>query len=639
MPGDIFGLRTNSSKLYDKQVDNTWPESANYGYFGGGSTPGPVVCTIDRIDFSNETVSLPGSSLTRAITNTISTSGSDYGYGYFGGGFPGVGVTDEVDRIDFSNETVAVPPVGSQLTQARNALAGVSGSDYGYYAGGRDPALTPDRVCTIDRIDFSSETVAVPPVGSQLTQARNALEGVFSSNYGYFAGGDNPISGGYKNTIDRIDFFTETTVAPGNNLTKTISTSAGVSGSDYGYFAGGSSPPYVCTIDRIDFSSETVLEIGGTLSVSRQGSAGVFSSNYGYFGGGFDGSRFCTIDRIDFSNETVVGPPVHGANLTQARNSVAGVSGRQTRIKRTTDKTGSSVSGYGFYLMNGLPSGSAPGQRNIIDYATETQTTPPVDMAGTAQPHGSIFTSIDYGYQVKTGTTILDRYEFKNDTRSALDKLSAAGTGSSFSNNHYGYSTRQNETNGNRYDKSTDTDTIIANIISVSTTRTPSGVANFSSPYYGWFSMGQTPGLPPVRASIIDRLEFSTETTSIAPVPTTYRVQGTAGGKDLVGSYGYIFGGNGLYTSSYLNVANKFDMETETFSPGGTYCPAPVGRMDLTVGLSKHYGYIGPGYRPPTTLNRMDRYEFSTNTSTSPSTTMSSPSVRASHCFPSDIAV
>ena len=625
----------------------------NYGYFGGGGTA-TRRCAINRIDFSNETVTAPGTyQLTQARKELAGVSGGksinsrgvrkgtdkdgkgiSSTYGYFGGGSTPPGPTvATIDRIDFSNHTTSAP--GNNLTQARYGVAVVSNSNYGYIAGG----FESNWYATIDRLDFSNETVVGPSAhGANLIQARAGLAAVSNSNYGYFAGGERF---DFECTIDRLDFSTETVAVPsvGDELTKARQFLGAVSNSNYGYFGGGRTPPTVVTIDRIDFSTETVSLPGNNLTQARSGIAGVFSSNYGYFGGGFDGSRFCTIDRIDFSNETVVGPPVHGANLTQARNSVAGVSGRQTRIRRTTDKTGSSVSGYGFYLMNGLPSGSAPGQRNIIDYATETQTTPPTDMAGTAQPHGSIFTSIDYGYQVKTGTTILDRYEFKNDTRSALDKLSAAGTGSSFSNNHYGYSTRQNETNGNRYDKSTDTDTIIANIISVSTTRTPSGVANFSSPYYGWFSMGQTPGLPPVRASIIDRLEFSTETTSIAPVPTTYRVQGTAGGKDLVGSYGYIFGGNGLYTSSYLNVANKFDMETETFSPGGTYCPAPVGRMDLTVGLSKHYGYIGPGYRPPTTLNRMDRYEFSTNTSTSPSTTMSSPSVRASHCFPSDIAV
>ena len=96
----VFGLK----KVYTRQRVDNWPESANYGYFAGGFAP-PYVCTIDRIDFSSETVSLPGPS----------------------------------------------------LTQARSSLAAVSNSNYGYFAGGE----APPYVCTIDRIDFSSETVGV----------------------------------------------------------------------------------------------------------------------------------------------------------------------------------------------------------------------------------------------------------------------------------------------------------------------------------------------------------------------------------------------------------------------------------------------------------------------------------------------
>ena len=57
----IFGL----DRVYKKQVKNitndnfeSWPESATYGYFGGGDIPppGPArYCTVDRLDFSNET--------------------------------------------------------------------------------------------------------------------------------------------------------------------------------------------------------------------------------------------------------------------------------------------------------------------------------------------------------------------------------------------------------------------------------------------------------------------------------------------------------------------------------------------------------------------------------------------------------
>jgi len=59
----VFGLK----KVYNKQRLRTWNESNNYGYFGGGYfTPATYVCTIDRLDFSSETVSLPTAKHTQA---------------------------------------------------------------------------------------------------------------------------------------------------------------------------------------------------------------------------------------------------------------------------------------------------------------------------------------------------------------------------------------------------------------------------------------------------------------------------------------------------------------------------------------------------------------------------------------------
>ena len=116
--------------------------------------------------------------------------------------------------------------------------------DYGYFAGG----LAPSRVCTIDRLDFSNDTVSAP--GNNLTQARSRLEAVSNSNYGYFAGGGTPT---VVCTIDRLDFSNETVSAPGNDLTQARSSLAAVSNSNYGYFAGGGTPTVVCTIDRFRF--------------------------------------------------------------------------------------------------------------------------------------------------------------------------------------------------------------------------------------------------------------------------------------------------------------------------------------------------------------------------------------------------
>ena len=73
----IFGL----DRVYKKQVQNikddnfeSWPESATYGYFGGGTAPS-IVATIDRIDFSNETTSAPTNNLPQGREFLAAVSG------------------------------------------------------------------------------------------------------------------------------------------------------------------------------------------------------------------------------------------------------------------------------------------------------------------------------------------------------------------------------------------------------------------------------------------------------------------------------------------------------------------------------------------------------------------------------------
>jgi hypothetical protein len=137
MASGVFGLR----KVYKKQVENvtnnnfaSWPESEIYGYFGGGA-PGPL-STVDRIDFSNETTSVPGNNLPQARWSLAAVSSSSYGY--FGGGYAPPYVAT-IDRIDFSSETTSAP--GNNLPQARIGLSAISNNFYGYFGGGETHLL------------------------------------------------------------------------------------------------------------------------------------------------------------------------------------------------------------------------------------------------------------------------------------------------------------------------------------------------------------------------------------------------------------------------------------------------------------------------------------------------------------------
>jgi hypothetical protein len=268
-----------------------------YGYFTGGQKSAVRSCTISRLDFSNETVSLPAKNLPTSRVNMGVVSNNSYGY--FGGGDPGSICT--ITRLDFSNEVISDP--GKNLPTRRAGPTGVFNNSYGYFGGGYVPPVI--YVCTIERLDFSNETSNL--TSNNLPAGRFLSAGVYSNSYGYFGGGSVPGSPQYISTITRLDFSNETVFNPGRNLPSERGEFTAVSNNSYGYFAGGfQNPPLIifCNIIRLDFSNETVNDTGKASSLIQMQMAGLSNNSYGYFGGG-SSPYSCTIARLDFSNEVV----------------------------------------------------------------------------------------------------------------------------------------------------------------------------------------------------------------------------------------------------------------------------------------------------------------------------------------------
>jgi len=98
---NIFGVFT-LNEARGSRLTGDWlnKESvANYGWFGGGSGP---VATVDRIDFSNDSVAaLARGPLSSTRYGPAATGNSNYGW--FGGG--ATPTTATVNRIDFSNDS------------------------------------------------------------------------------------------------------------------------------------------------------------------------------------------------------------------------------------------------------------------------------------------------------------------------------------------------------------------------------------------------------------------------------------------------------------------------------------------------------------------------------------------------------
>jgi hypothetical protein len=223
-----------------------------------------AITTIDRIDFSNDSVT----SSPRGTTNTgrksdAATSGQarsssirlakTLGYGWFGGGSRFISITSQyqsVDRIDFSNDSATASPRGP-LGLARSGLAATGNSNYGWFGG--SPGLTT----TVDRIDFSNDAATASVRGS-LSLARSSLVATGNSNYGWFGGGSDPTPA-VLSTVDRIDFSNDSaTASPRGPLGLARSGLAATGNSNYGWFGGGSdpTPAVLSTVDRIDFSND-----------------------------------------------------------------------------------------------------------------------------------------------------------------------------------------------------------------------------------------------------------------------------------------------------------------------------------------------------------------------------------------------
>jgi len=277
-------------------------KAGNFGWFGGGLTPSPVitVSSTQRIDFSNDSVSSsPRGPL--SLARHVLTATGNSNFGWFGGGSPGPLST--VDRIDFSNDSVSASPRGP-LSLARATLAATGNSNYGWFGGGLSPLFIPSLLTRVDRIDFSNDFVSASPRGP-LSLARSTLAATGNSNYGWFCGG-------YTSPVTRIDFSNDSATASSRgSLTLARIYLAATGNSNYGWFGGGldpSSSQPVGRTDRVDFSNDSVTASLRLFFTARRGLAASGNSNYGWFSGGFPSLADSVVERINFSNDTTVTP-------------------------------------------------------------------------------------------------------------------------------------------------------------------------------------------------------------------------------------------------------------------------------------------------------------------------------------------
>jgi hypothetical protein len=585
-----------------KNIENnnftSWPESATYGYFGGGYTGPPgISCTINRLDFFNETLSAPGINLPSAISRGATATSNLYGY--FGGGSFGSAGVSIVTRLDFSNETVSSP--GKNLFLGSRLLGGVSSISYGYFMGG----FTPGYDSTMQRLDFSSENVSNP--GKPLPFGRAGIATVSNNLYGYIAGGAT------TSLIERLDFSTENITTPVNRLPNTRNDFGGVSSKLYGYFGGGYSwPPALAynTITRLQFDTETISNNPSTLAgISRAAPKTVNTDSYGYFAGGFFSppySYVSTITRLDFGTGSTTNL---ANNLPQNNNGLYSMSGG------TSFYRGSKT--FGYFAGGSDPVPSQISTINRLDFSNETLSDPGknllVNCANSATVASNNYGYICGGNRPSLFTSVVQRLDFVNETVNITGKNLPMQTGNvaGTSSSSYGYMiggyTGTSPGPGvffttliRRIDFSTEN-------VSLPGKNLPGvrySVATVANTSYSYICGGD---IPTGRTSNVFRLDFSNET--ISSPGKNLPLAATGQGAVSTNLYGYIAGG----FSPPMSTITRLDFSTENLSLPGKNFTIP--RSNIRGTLSSYYGYFGGGANPPsapTVLSTITRLDFAT---------------------------
>jgi len=614
---NIFGAFT-LNEARGSRLTGDWLNKefvANYGWFGGGLTSTPSnVSTVDRIDFSNDSVTASIRGSLSSINRSLSATGNS-NYGWFGGGFPSIST---VNRIDFSNDSATASVRGS-LNLAKADLASTGNSNYGWFGGGS--IATPAVVSTVDRIDFSNDSSIASPRGS-LSLARERLSSVGNSNYGWFGGGY--IAPTVYSTVNRIDFSNDFAISsPRGPLSLARQKSAATGNSNYGWFGGGliPGPATVATVDRIDFSNDSVTaSVRGPLVSAKATMAATGNTNFGWFGGAESPSFVATVDRIDFSNDTSTASPRGGA-LSQARGNLAATSG-VLNIRR--QKAGN----YGWFGGGFAPSAGGGAYTTVdrIDFSNDSTTVVRGSVVGPSvgKFNMSATGNSDYGWFGGGYTNLpsvrvssVDRIDFSNDGVTASVRgplLTAIEISAATGNSNYGWfgGGTSPATTVSRVDRIN-----FSNDLATVSSRGPLFTARLrlaatGNSNYGWFAGGYiNPNTAGNRFSAVDRIDFSNDSVQASPrgVLTLQRYALAATGNS---NYGWFAGGVSPSTSVSTVDRIDFSSDSTTASPRGPL-NSPAGRYNLAATGNSNYGWFGGGAVPtsPVLVQTVDRIDFS----------------------------
>ena len=441
--------------------------NADYAWVGGGKlAPSASTAisetgsaTVERIDYSSDSSTpIVKGSLNAARGYLAATGNANQGY-WAGGGANTNANVSSVDMIDYSNDGVSASPKGNLLS-ALWGLSAMGSQQFGYFAGGAGNNATPfgrnspngintwklatGIVSTVQRLDYSNDTVQLSPKGSlgeerYLTVASSAKADAKTgtvknallaqpfpqgTDAGYWVSGNLATT-----TVQRIDFSNDNYSFIKGPLTNARSEAA-MTGNVSGGFVSGGNPGPLASIERIDYANDTAnAVVKGNLTSTRRRHSGVGNNEFGYFSGGIPGN-VTMVERIDYSNDTA--------------NAIGRFNLADIRYSRSA--TGNQSQGY-------FVGGKAPSISKIerIDYANDTADATPKGSLSSVKYRAAATGNANFGYisgGLKGATpstdalSTIDRIDYANDSSGSSPKgsLDAARYGmGATGNQNFGY--------------------------------------------------------------------------------------------------------------------------------------------------------------------------------------------------------
>jgi hypothetical protein len=268
---------------------------------------------IDKLLFNGEIRTTLTVTLSYSVGAPSACNSSLSGYfsgGYDGGIYNGSDVLDSgtlpgtfysfIDRLLFSNESLTI--LSAALSQTITEQSACNSTLSGYFAGGFNVDSNQNKFfhSFIDRLLFSNESRST--LSAILYMNITDQSACNSSLAGYFAAG---YDGSYHHYIDRLLFSNESRTILGASISEYVAVQSACNSSSSGYFAGGyaGSSYFYSFIDKLYFDNETRATLGATLSKSIWYQATCNSTLIGYFTGAPSGVS-SYIDKLLFNNDT-----------------------------------------------------------------------------------------------------------------------------------------------------------------------------------------------------------------------------------------------------------------------------------------------------------------------------------------------